>query len=194
MAPSTPALSYTGLFVLQALAQGYRFGFDIMDVTGLPSGTIYPALRRLEALGARPLRLGEGRDGAQGRTAAPALLRNHRRSAARQLAEAETRYPRGRTPVPETEHDMTRVLLRLISLLVPHVGRPRWREEWLAELDHAHSHGRASGRDCLAMAAGAMPDALRDAPRRLKTAATAGPRAGVFHALDQDVRTRCAGS
>ena len=45
-----PALSYTGLFILQALAQGHRFGFDIMDVTGLPSGTVYPALRRLEAL------------------------------------------------------------------------------------------------------------------------------------------------
>lgn len=45
-----PALSYTGLFVLQALARGYRFGFDVMEVTGLPSGTIYPALRRLEAL------------------------------------------------------------------------------------------------------------------------------------------------
>jgi PadR family transcriptional regulator, regulatory protein PadR len=45
-----PALSYTGLFILQALSQGHRFGFDIMEVTGLPSGTIYPALRRLEAL------------------------------------------------------------------------------------------------------------------------------------------------
>lgn len=44
-----PGLSYTGLFVLQALAQGYRFGFDIMDVTNLPSGTVYPALRRLES-------------------------------------------------------------------------------------------------------------------------------------------------
>jgi PadR family transcriptional regulator PadR len=44
-----PALSYTPLFVLQAVARGYRFGFDIMDVTGLPSGTVYPALRRLEA-------------------------------------------------------------------------------------------------------------------------------------------------
>ena len=44
------ALSYTALFILQALAQGYRFGFDIMEVTKLPSGTIYPALRRLEAL------------------------------------------------------------------------------------------------------------------------------------------------
>jgi PadR family transcriptional regulator PadR len=46
-----PKLSYTGLFVLQALSQRHRFGFDIMEVTGLPSGTIYPALRRLEAQG-----------------------------------------------------------------------------------------------------------------------------------------------
>ena len=44
-------LSYTGLFVLQALAQGHKFGFDVMEVTGLPSGTVYPALRRLESLG-----------------------------------------------------------------------------------------------------------------------------------------------
>ena len=48
---SEPALSYTALFVLQAVAQGHRFGFDIMDVTQLPSGTVYPALRRLEAFG-----------------------------------------------------------------------------------------------------------------------------------------------
>jgi len=50
VAPNNPALSFTGLFILQALAQGYRFGFDIMEVTKLPSGTIYPALRRLEAM------------------------------------------------------------------------------------------------------------------------------------------------
>jgi DNA-binding PadR family transcriptional regulator len=50
MPPANPALSYTGLFILQALAQGHRFGFDMMEATGLPSGTIYPALRRLEAL------------------------------------------------------------------------------------------------------------------------------------------------
>ena len=50
MARRDPALSFTGLFVLQALAQGHGFGFDIMEITGLPSGTIYPALRRLEAL------------------------------------------------------------------------------------------------------------------------------------------------
>ena len=45
------ALSYTALFVLQAVAQGHRFGFDIMDATHLPSGTVYPALRRLESMG-----------------------------------------------------------------------------------------------------------------------------------------------
>jgi DNA-binding PadR family transcriptional regulator len=50
MAGDNPSLSFTSLFVLQALARGYRFGFDIMEVTDLPSGTIYPALRRLEAL------------------------------------------------------------------------------------------------------------------------------------------------
>lgn len=37
--------------ILQALEQGYSFGFQIMDITGLPSGTVYPALRRLEKEG-----------------------------------------------------------------------------------------------------------------------------------------------
>ncbi|HYM24881.1 MAG TPA: helix-turn-helix transcriptional regulator [Vicinamibacterales bacterium] len=37
--------------VLQAIARGYRFGFDIVDVTGCPTGTVYPALRRLERAG-----------------------------------------------------------------------------------------------------------------------------------------------
>ena len=35
--------------ILQALDNGYYYGFDIMDVTGLPSGTVYPALRRMES-------------------------------------------------------------------------------------------------------------------------------------------------
>jgi PadR family transcriptional regulator PadR len=33
---------------LQAIENGYGYGFDIMAVTGLASGTVYPALRRLE--------------------------------------------------------------------------------------------------------------------------------------------------
>jgi len=42
------SLSMTAMAVLKAIAAGYRYGFDIMDVTGLPSGTVYPALSRLE--------------------------------------------------------------------------------------------------------------------------------------------------
>ena len=34
--------------VLRALATGHRHGFEIMEVTGLASGTVYPVLRRLE--------------------------------------------------------------------------------------------------------------------------------------------------
>ena len=37
--------------VLEALIAGHHHGFDIMDATGLPSGTVYPVLRRLEAEG-----------------------------------------------------------------------------------------------------------------------------------------------
>ena len=44
-------LSFAGAAILQALGHDYRYGFDIMDVTGLPSGTVYPALRRLEQAG-----------------------------------------------------------------------------------------------------------------------------------------------
>jgi PadR family transcriptional regulator PadR len=34
--------------VLQAVADGTAYGFDVIDATGLPSGTVYPALSRLE--------------------------------------------------------------------------------------------------------------------------------------------------
>ncbi|HEV2664584.1 MAG TPA: PadR family transcriptional regulator [Blastocatellia bacterium] len=44
-------LSFTVAVILQALDTGYQYGFDIMDMTGLPSGTVYPALRRLEEAG-----------------------------------------------------------------------------------------------------------------------------------------------
>jgi DNA-binding PadR family transcriptional regulator len=43
-----PRLTYHGACVLQALARGATFGFDVMDLTGLPSGTVYPILRRFE--------------------------------------------------------------------------------------------------------------------------------------------------
>jgi PadR family transcriptional regulator PadR len=91
VAPSTPSLSYTGLFVLQALAQGYRFGFDVMEVTGLPSGTIYPALRRLEAL---ELVRSDWESDKRARDHGRPRRRYYELTAAgrRRLAEAEARY------------------------------------------------------------------------------------------------------
>lgn len=41
-------LSFTTVTVLHSVAAGAGYGFEIIDVTGLPSGTIYPALARLE--------------------------------------------------------------------------------------------------------------------------------------------------
>ena len=46
-----PSLSFTAALILQAIRTGYRYGFDIMEAAGLPSGTVYPALRRLEQQG-----------------------------------------------------------------------------------------------------------------------------------------------
>ena len=45
-------LSYTAAVILKAVGTGHRYGFEIMESIGLPSGTVYPALRRLEAGGA----------------------------------------------------------------------------------------------------------------------------------------------
>jgi len=41
-------LSVAALTVLHAVAAGTGHGFDIIDATGLPGGTVYPALSRLE--------------------------------------------------------------------------------------------------------------------------------------------------
>lgn len=62
-----------------------------------------------------------------------------------------------------------RLLLRLMSMLVPRGERARWREEWLAEVRHGGWR----------MLSGAMPDVM--------TLRTLGP-SGLFHALDQDIR------
>ena len=43
-----PKLSHTAAMILQAINAGYIYGFSVMEMTGLPSGTVYPAMRRLE--------------------------------------------------------------------------------------------------------------------------------------------------
>ena len=47
--PNPPKpVSLSAVAVLDAVANRIRHGFDIMDATGLPSGTVYPILARLE--------------------------------------------------------------------------------------------------------------------------------------------------
>jgi DNA-binding PadR family transcriptional regulator len=44
-------LSGPAVAVLRALAEGATYGFDVMDATALPSGTVYPVLSRAEERG-----------------------------------------------------------------------------------------------------------------------------------------------
>jgi PadR family transcriptional regulator PadR len=43
-----PKLSHSAALILQAIHCGYVYGYNLMETTGLPSGTVYPALRRLQ--------------------------------------------------------------------------------------------------------------------------------------------------
>jgi PadR family transcriptional regulator, regulatory protein PadR len=43
-----PKLSHTAALILQTIHAGQIYGFSVMEATGLPSGTVYPAMRRLE--------------------------------------------------------------------------------------------------------------------------------------------------
>lgn len=45
---SPRGLGFASLAVLRAVLDGHRYGFDIIDHTGFPSGTVYPALSSLE--------------------------------------------------------------------------------------------------------------------------------------------------
>jgi PadR family transcriptional regulator PadR len=42
------ALGAATVAILRAVRDGHRFGLDIMEATGLPSGTVYPTLARME--------------------------------------------------------------------------------------------------------------------------------------------------
>lgn len=44
-------MTYPTAAVILAVQAGHRYGFDVMDATGLPDGTVYPILRRLEDKG-----------------------------------------------------------------------------------------------------------------------------------------------
>jgi PadR family transcriptional regulator PadR len=42
------ALGAATIAILKATQEGHRFGLDMMETTGLPSGTVYPTLARME--------------------------------------------------------------------------------------------------------------------------------------------------
>lgn len=73
---------------------------------------------------------------------------------------------------------MRALLLRFLSLIVPVATRERWREEWGAELQHGGWR----------MLPGAIPDALTLRSIRREENRAWGKKAGIFHAIDQDVR------
>ena len=82
------------------------------------------------------------------------------------------------------------LVIRAFALLAPHDERTRWRNEWLAEIEHAErrGHGSAallrrsllSARDALALR---VRRSARQAPNILRQA-----RGGLFDEIRQDVR------
>ena len=74
--------------VLRSVAAGRCYGFDVMEACGLPSGTVYPALRRLE-------RAGLLKSGWEEEAKAHAEGRPRRRT--------YTLTPQGRAALPEAE-------------------------------------------------------------------------------------------
>ncbi len=47
----TVRMTQVTALVMRAVAAGHVYGFDVMEACALPSGTAYPALRRLEKAG-----------------------------------------------------------------------------------------------------------------------------------------------
>jgi DNA-binding PadR family transcriptional regulator len=80
--------------VLRAIASGRQYGFDVMEACGLPSGTVYPALRRLERAGL--LRSG-WEDAEEARSAGRPRRRTYRLTS------------RGREALPEAEAKLDEV-------------------------------------------------------------------------------------
>ena len=85
-------LSHTAALILKALKEGNGYGFQIMEVTGLPSGTVYPALRRMEHDG---LIEGAWESEAKARRDERPARRYYKtmRAGVQALLEAEKRYP-----------------------------------------------------------------------------------------------------
>jgi len=94
-------LSSAMALVLDALARGSRHGFDILDATGLPSGTVYPILRRLEHDGFARSRW-ESAKAAQQEQRPPRRYYELTPDGLARVAEARARFPfLSAAPAPE---------------------------------------------------------------------------------------------
>jgi len=86
------SLTYPTAAVLLAIRAGHRYGFDVMDATGLPNGTVYPLLRRLERRG---VLVGVWEDEARAREEQRPARRYYRLTPAGEeaLSEVVARFP-----------------------------------------------------------------------------------------------------
>jgi PadR family transcriptional regulator PadR len=102
----TVTLTYQTALVLQALSGGRHHGFDIMDATDLPSGTVYPILRRLDDEG---------------------LVRSRwERDAVARREQRPTRRYYELTPLGEAKLAEARTRYRALEALAPRM-KARWK-------------------------------------------------------------------
>ena len=90
--PETIKLSHTAAMILKTVDNGCSYGFDIMDATGLPSGTVYPALRRMETEGLVAASWESSKKAAAGQRP-PRKYYRVTAAGARVLTEVQKRYP-----------------------------------------------------------------------------------------------------
>ena len=90
--PRTVRMTYLTAVVLEAVASGHRYGFDIMDATGIPDGTVYPCLRRLEKAGLLAARWEDATEAASKNRPARKYYRMTPEGSAA-LARARERFP-----------------------------------------------------------------------------------------------------
>ena len=155
-----PKLTHTATMILQAIDTGYVYGFSVMEVTGLPSGTVYPAMRRLE-------RDDLIRSSWEKQKIADDEQRPARkyykltRAGKLRLQASQKRYPLlGRIdsrPGRSSIMTLHLAILRIVSLIVPRPERAEWLAEWRSELWYVRA---ARHREATAFCLGAFPDAL----------------------------------
>ena len=159
MSGTSPRMTLPTQLVLRALLEdpgAERYGLEIGDTAGLPSGTIHPILARLERLGLGGVAVG-GRRPQRGRPSRPPLLPTHdgRRRPGPRRPRSRLPPPVRRGPSP-TRDGLTMKptpvalgLVRLSTRLLP-AGDLRQRYRWelyadLSSLDRSHQLAYASG-------------------------------------------------